>query len=136
MNIFIQAYNTNFSQCQCPQNPSQNSSNNITNYQHGQNSMSYQHCPNYTITQKKNKCNTSKMLQSQDYNMNNHTMPQIPTRAHNKMTISHDQTFNGAWKQNFSKQRNQRKTHLEVHVGMWSVGLWVLKETLLIIPFK
>ena len=135
MNIFIQAYNTKFSQCQCPQNPSQNSSSNITNYQHCQNSMSHQHCPNYTIT-KNNKYNTSKMLQSQDYNMINHTMPQIPTRAHNKMTMSHQQTFNEAWKQHFSKQRNQRKTHLEVRVGMWSMGLGVLKEPLLIIPFK
>ena len=58
------------------------------------------------------------MLQSQDYNVINHTLPQIPTSAHNKMAMSHDQTFNEAWKQNFSKQRNQRKTHLEVHVGM------------------
>ena len=76
------------------------------------------------------------MLQSQDYNVINHTLPQIPTSAHNKMAMSHDQTFNEAWKQNFSKQRNQRKTHLEVHVGMWSMGLGVLKEPLLIIPFK
>ena len=32
-----------------PQNLSQNSSDNITNYQHYQNSISHQHCPNYTM---------------------------------------------------------------------------------------
>ena len=35
------------------------------------------------------KYNTSKMFQSQDYNEINHTMPQITTRSHNKMTMSH-----------------------------------------------
>ena len=82
MNIFIQAHNTNFSQCQCPQNPSHNLSNDITNYQH---------CPSYTMIKK---INTSKRLQSQHYNMINHTTPQIPTRIHNKMTMSHHQIFN------------------------------------------
>ena len=57
--------------------------------------MSHQHCPSYTMTKK---YNNSKMLQNQDYNIINHTMPQIPTRAHNKMTISQHQTFNEAWK--------------------------------------
>ena len=65
MNIFIQTYNTNFLQCPCPQNPSQNSPNNITNYQHYQNSMSHQHCPNYTIINQINttlqKCSKAKI---------------------------------------------------------------------------
>ena len=69
-----------------------NSSNNITNYQCCQNSISYQHCPNYTMTKR---YNITKMLQSQDYNVINHTMPQISTRAHNNpITISQHQTPN------------------------------------------
>jgi len=39
-------------------------------------------------------------------------------------------------RQQFSKQRNQRKTHLDVHVRIWSMGLEVLKEPLLIILIK
>ena len=77
---------------QCPQNPSQNSSNNIINYQHCQNSISHQHCPDYTKT---NRYNISNMLQSQHYNMINHTMLQIPTRSHNNtMIMSQHQIFN------------------------------------------
>ena len=52
------------------------------------------------------------------------------------MTMSQHQTFNEASKQHFPKQRNKRKAHLEVHVGMWSIGLGVLKEPFFIIPFK
>ena len=36
----------------------------------------------------------------------------------------------------FFQTNKQRKTHFEVHVGMWSMGLRVLKEPLLTIPFK
>ena len=39
-------------------------------------------------------------------------------------------------KQHFSKQRNQRKTHLDVHVSIWSIGLSVLNEPLFIMPIK
>ena len=39
-------------------------------------------------------------------------------------------------KQHFSKQRNRRKTHLDVHVRIWSMGLGVLKKPLLIILIK
>jgi len=92
MNLINQAWTTNFSWLQCPQNSSQSSSNNITNYQHCQNFISHQRCPSYTMTKR---YNTSKMLQSQHYNMINDTMPQIPTRSHNnKMTTSQDQIFN------------------------------------------
>ena len=79
------------SQFLCPNNPSKKSSNNITNYQHCRNSISHQHCPHYTMTKR---YNISKMLQSQHYNMINHTMPQIPTRSHNTMTMSQHQIFN------------------------------------------
>ena len=88
---------TNYQHCQnfmtqCPQNSSQNSSNNITNYQHCQNSISHQHCPDCTMTKR---YNISKMLQTQHYNMINHTMPQITTRSHNNtMTMSQHQIFN------------------------------------------
>ena len=76
------------------------------------------------------------MFQSLHYNMINHTMPQISTKSHNKMTMSHHQIFNEAWNNIFPKQRNQRKTHIDVQVGIWSMGLRVLKEPLPIIPFK
>ena len=82
--------------------------------------MSHQHCPSYTMTKK---YNDSKMLQSQDYNMVNHAMPQISTRPHNNtMTMSQHQTLNGTWKQHFS-QKKKKKTHLEVHVEHGSWGL-------------
>ena len=73
-----------------------------------------------------------------------------------KATLQHDQSYNTPnsnkntqqngnvspsnfqWnmKQHFSKQRNQRKTHLGVHVRIWSMGFRVLKEPLLIMPIK
>ena len=73
-----------------------------------------------------------------------------------KPTLQHDQLYNApnfnkdtqqndngspsnfqwSMKQHFSKPRNQRKTHLEVHVRIWSMGLRVLKEAFLLIPIK
>ena len=129
MNLFNQAHTKKISQLQCPQNPSQNSFNNITYCQHYQNSMSYQHCSRLHHV-------NSKCPQSQDYNMINHTMPQISKRAHNnKMTMSQHQTLNEAWTKKIS-QKKKKKTHLEVHVGMWSMGFGVLKDPLFIILFK
>ena len=93
--------------------------------------MSHQHCPSYTMNKK---YNDSKMLQSQDYNMVNHAMPQISTRPHNNtMTMSQHQILNGTFKQHSPPPP---PFYLEVHVGMWSMGLGVLKEPLFIIPFK
>ena len=73
MNIFIQAHNTKFSQIQCPQNPSQNSSNNITDYQHYQNFISHQHCPSYTMIKNKHFKNAPKptLQHDQSYNTSN-----------------------------------------------------------------
>ena len=82
------------------------------------------------------KINTSKMLQNQHYNMIYHTIPQIPTRTHNKMTMSHRQIFNEAWNNIFPSKETQRKTHVDVHVRIWSMGLGVLKKPLLIMPIK
>ena len=99
MNLFNQAHTKKISQLQCPQNPSQNSFNNITYCQHYQNSMSYQHCSRLHHV-------NSKCPQSQDYNMINHTMPQISKIAHNnKMTMSQHQTLNEAW----TKKNSQKK---------------------------
>ena len=103
-----------------PYNPSQSSSNNITNCQHCRNPISHQHCPNYTMTKK---CNTSKILQSQHYNMTKHTMPQIPTRSHKKMTMSHHQTFNEAWNNIFPNKETKEKLTL---MSMWEYAAWVL----------
>ena len=112
MNKFIQAYNTKFSLCPCPKNLSQNSSNNITNYLHYPKfykppTLSKLH--HDKKKKKKKKYNTSKMLQNQHYNMINHTMPQIPTRSHNKMTMSHHQTFNEAWSNTFPNKKKPKK---------------------------
>ena len=68
------------------------------------------------------KYNTSKMLQSQHYNMINHTMPQTPTITQQNDNGS-PSNFQWSMKQYFSKQRNQRKTHLDVHVRIWNMGL-------------
>ena len=35
-----------------------------------------------------------------------------------------------------TKKSRKRKTYLEVHFGMWCMGLGVLKEPFFIIPFK
>ena len=133
MNKFIQAYNTKFSLCPCPKNLSQNSSNNITNYLHY---PKFYKPPTLSKLHHDQKYNTSKMFQGQDYNMINHTMPQIPTRSHNKMTMSHHQTFNETWSNILLNKETKGKTHLDVHVRIWSMGLGVLKEPLLIITFK
>ena len=53
--------------------------------------------------------------------------------------MSQHQTLNEAWNQQISQQRNQKKKkkpRLEVHFGVWSMGLGVLKEPFLIIPLK
>ena len=118
MNLFNQAHTKKISQLQCPQNPSQNSFNNITYCQHYQNSMSYQHCSRLHHV-------NSKCPQSQDYNMINHTMPQISKRAHNnKMTMSQHQTLNEAWTKKIS-QKKKKKKKLTLK-SMWECGAWVL----------
>ena len=132
MNIFIQAHNTKFSQIQCPQNPSQNSSNNITDYQHYQNFISHQHCPSYTMIKNKHFKNAPKptVQHDQSYNASNS----------NKRTQQNDNVspsnFQWNMKQHFSKQRNQRKTHLDVHLRIWSMGFRVLTKLLFIMPIK
>ena len=79
--------------------------------------MSHQHCPSYTMNKK---YNDSKMLQSQDYNMVNHAMPQISTRPHNNtMTMSQHQILNGTWKQHSPPPPFTLKS-------MWECGAWVL----------
>ena len=120
MNIFIHAYNTNFSQCPCPQNPSQNSSNNITNYQHCQNSISHQHCPNYAMTKKTTlpKCSKAKIttwsiiqcLKFQQYQTIKWQCLTI------KLSMKHETTF---------CQTKEPKKKLTL-TSMWEYGAWVL----------
>ena len=132
MNIFVQAYNTKFSQCQYSQNPNQNSSNNITIYLHCQNSISHQHCPNCTMIKEKitlqecSKANIFKHGQSCN----------APKFQNNQMTISHHETFNETCNNIFSKQRNQRKTHPGIYMTIWSMGPRVLKKSIIIIPLN
>ena len=122
--------NTNFSQYQYSQNPNQNLSNNITIYLHCQYSISHQHCPHCTMIKKQHFKNAPKPTFS---NMINHTMPQ-------KLQQPNDNTspWNFQWnmKQQFSKQRNQRKTHIGVYMTIWSMGSRVLKKPILIMPIK
>ena len=96
MNIFIQAYDTKFSKCQCFQNPSQNSSNNITNYQHCQNSISHQHCPSYTMIKNKHFKNAPKptLQHDQSYNTpNSNKNTQQNDNVTIKFSIKHETTF-------------------------------------------
>ena len=103
--------------------------------------MSHQNCPSYTMSKKKKKkkLNNSKIPQGQDYNIiriSNQALrcPKFQQRANNnQMTISQHQTFNEAWNQQISQKK---KTHLEVHLKVWSMGLGVMREPLFIIPFK
>ena len=69
------------------------------------------------------KYNTSKMLKSWHYNVNNYTMPQIPKRSHNKMTMFHHQTFNETWNNIFPNKETKEKLTL---MSMWEYGAWVL----------
>ena len=91
--------------------------------------MSYQHCPNgTTIQKKKKKKNTPRMRQNQ-------LITQCPKLQQPNDNIP---PYNFQWnmKQHFSKQRNQRKTHLGVYVIIWSMGPRALKKTILIMPIK
>ena len=63
------------------------------------------------------------MLQNQHYNMINHTIPQIPTRTHNEMTMSHHQTFNETWNKIFPSKETKEKLTL---MSIWEYGAWVL----------
>ena len=75
MNMFMQTYNTNFNNANAPQNPRQNSSDNITNCQH----YPKFHKPSTLSNQKYNTSKNAPMptLQhDQSYNVpnsNNHT---------------------------------------------------------------
>ena len=122
-------YNTNFSQCQCSQNPNQNLSNNITVYLHCQNSISHQHCPNCTMIKEKAHFKNALKPTFQTWSIS-----QCPQNFKSD-NIS---PWNFQWNMqlHFSKQRNQRKTHLGVHMTIWSMGPRVLKKSIIIIPIK
>ena len=130
--MFNQAYTTNFSQSQFPKIQAKIHSTTS----HSTNIAKIHDTPTLFKLHHDQKIQQFKMLQSQDYNMINHTMPQISIGAHNKMTMSRHQTLNGTWKQHFFQTKKQRKTHLEVNFRMWSIGFGVLKEPLFFIPFK
>ena len=98
------------------------------------NFMSHQYCPSYTMPNSstiqkfpKAKITTWSTIQCK-----------ISTRANNnQMTMSQHQALNKTWNQQISQQRNPKnKAHLEVHFGVWSMGLRVLEEPFFLIPFK
>ena len=74
------------------------------------------------------KLNNSKWPQSQDYNMINHVMSKISTKAnHNKMTMSQHQTCNKAWNQQISKKKKKKKLltlKSILECGAWVLGSW------------
>ena len=61
-----------------------------------------------------------------------------PKFQNNQMTISHHEIFNETCNNLFffSKQGNQRRTHLGVYMRIWSMGPRVLKKSIIIIPIK
>ena len=76
------------------------------------------------------KYNSKRLQHNQSYNAPNS----------NKSTQQSDNvsTSNFQWNMEttFFQTKKQRKTHLEVHFRVWSMGLGVLKEPLFILPFK
>ena len=73
------------------------------------------------------KLNNSKWPQSQDYNMINHVMSKISTKAnHNKMTMSQHQTCNKAWNQQITKKKKKKLLTLKsiLECGAWVLGSW------------
>ena len=119
MNIFIQAHNTKFSQIQCPQNPSQNSSNNITDYQHYQNFISHQHCPSYTMIKNKHFKNAPKptLQHDQSYNTPNSNKNTTKWQCLTiKFSMKHETTF-------FQAKKPKEKLTL---MSMWEYGARVL----------
>ena len=126
--------NPKFSQCQYSQSPNQNLSNNITIYLRCQNSKSHQHCPNCTITIKKRKIHYKNATKPTFPNITNPTMP--PKFQNNQMKNISPWNFQWNMQQYFSKQRNQRKTHLGVYMTIWSMGPTVLKKSIIIMPLK
>ena len=67
-------------------------------------------------------------------NITNPTMP--PKFQNNQMTNISPWNFQWNMQQYFSKQRNQRKTHLGVYMTIWSMGPRVLKKSIIIMPLK
>ena len=81
--------------------------------------------------QRKN--NTSKNTPKPTFpNMINLTMP--PKFQNNQMTISHHETFNETC--NNPGKEIKEKTHLGVHMTIWSMEPRVLEKSLIIIPIK
>ena len=133
MNKFIQAYNTIFSSCPCPQNPSQNSSNNITNYQHYQNFISYQHCPNYTMTKK----NTT-LQKCSKANITTWSIIQCPKFQQDHTTKWQCLTIKLSMKQEttFFQTKKPKKNSPWCPFENMEHGSWGLEGAPLIIPFK
>ena len=94
-----------FHNANTPQNPNQNSSNNITNYRHCQYSISHQHCPNCTMITKKitlQECSKAKIFKHDQ----SHNDPKF---QNNQMTISHHATFNETCNKFFFPQARKPK---------------------------
>ena len=99
--------------------PSQISSNNITNYQHCQNSISHQHCPSYTMIKNKNFKNAPKptLQHDQSYNTPNSNKNTTKWQCLTiKFSMKHETTF-------FQAKKPKEKLTL---MSMWEYGARVL----------
>ena len=96
---------------------------------HCQNSKSHQHYPNCTMIKEKTHFKNVPKPTFQTW-----SIIQCPQNFRSG-NIS---PWNFQWnmQQHFSKQRNQRKTHLGVHMTIWSMGPRVLKKSIIIILIK
>ena len=99
-----------------PQNSSQNSFNNITYYQHCQNS--------WTI----NIVQVTPCQKTQQFKITQAKLTTwIPTKTHNKkMTMSQHQTCNKKWNQQFPPPPPKKKLTLKsiLECGAWVLGSW------------
>ena len=108
-----------------PQNSSQNSFNNITYFQHCQNSWTINIVQLHHVKKLNNSKFPKPSLQHEFQQKHTTTKWQC---LNTKLAIKHEIN-------NFPPPP-PKKTHLEVHLRVRSIGLGVLKDPLFIIPFK
>ena len=126
MNKFIQAYNTNFSLCPCPKNPSQNSSNNITNYLHYPKFYKPPTLSKLHHDQKKKKRKNTTLQKCSKTNITTWSIIQCPKFQQDhttkwqcltiKLSMKHEATL-------FQTKKTKEKLTL---ISMWEYGAWVL----------
>ena len=106
-----------------------------------QSSTNHQYCPNLTISN-----NNSKMPKKKWPHNDFHPIRTISKISHKSKQQqndnAHHKVLNKTWNQQIYQQQQQQQqqkkkwAHLEIFLGwVWSIGAWVLKESLFIISF-